>query len=100
MLQIPQGLEDGVCALAKQERAIVSCPAAKARHAGPGSLVPPPPDGIDRVEFELQLLSMLQVLVSFYSHLHHRKTVSTVSIPSQQMMSKESINVVQDVEAS
>ncbi len=53
-----------MCSLAKLERAIVSCPAAKARPKGPGGLVPPPPDGIDRVEFELQLLSMLQVLTS------------------------------------
>ncbi|EIE22917.1 hypothetical protein COCSUDRAFT_64037 [Coccomyxa subellipsoidea C-169] len=59
--QVPSGFEDAVCSLAKLERAIVSCPAAKARPKGPGGLVPPPPDGIDRVELELQLLSMLQV---------------------------------------
>ncbi|BDA50340.1 probable peptidyl-prolyl cis-trans isomerase FKBP5 [Coccomyxa sp. Obi] len=59
--QVPSGFEDAVCALAKLERAIVSCPAGKARRPEPGGLLPPPPDGTDRVEFELQLLSMIQV---------------------------------------
>lgn len=60
-MQVPGGYEDAVCSLAKLERAIVSCPAAKARHKGPGCLVPAPPNGVDRVELELQLLSMIQV---------------------------------------
>ena len=80
LLQAPPGLEEAVCALAKRERAIVSCPAALAGSggtsggpdreanggaAGPAhepALVPPPPPDTDRVEFELHLLSMLQVL--------------------------------------
>ena len=80
LLQAPPGLEEAVCALAKRERAIVSCPATLARSGGAGggpgreanggaagparepALVPPPPPDTDRVEFELHLLSMLQVL--------------------------------------
>lgn len=80
LLQAPPGLEEAVCALAKHERAIVSCPAAlagsKRTSGGPGreanggaagpahepALVPPPPPDTDRVEFDLHLLSMLQVL--------------------------------------
>ena len=41
----------------------MSCPAEKAQSSGLGAspLVPPPPGNVDRVELELQLLSMLQV---------------------------------------
>jgi len=73
---VPPGLEEAVCALANRERAFFSCPVALAGSGGAsggpgvgtrggaegGSLVPPPPPGTDRVEFELHLLSMLQVL--------------------------------------
>lgn len=69
-MQVPTGFEDGVCALAKLERAIVSCPAGKAQHSEPGGLLPPPPDGIDRVEFELQLLSMIQVPLCLHALLN------------------------------
>lgn len=58
-MQVPRGFEEAVCSLAKLERAIVSCPAGKAH--SPGSVLPPPPEGADRVEFELHLLSMIQV---------------------------------------
>ena len=34
LLQVPRGLEEAVCALAKRERAIVSCPAALAGSGG------------------------------------------------------------------
>jgi hypothetical protein len=64
LLQLPKGFEEAVCSLAKLERAIVSCPAGKARpgtDAGANSLLPAPPEGADRVEFELQLLSVIQV---------------------------------------
>ena len=62
--------EQAVCTLAKGERAIVSCPID---HTIPddstavdtctvGSMSPPPPPaGIGRVEYELELLAMLQV---------------------------------------
>lgn len=64
-VQVPSGFEEAVCSLAKLERAIVSCPAQKAQRPEPGVLLPPPPDGTDRVEFELQLLSMIQVPLCF-----------------------------------
>ena len=59
--QVPMGFEDGICSLAKGERAFISCPASKARSAGPPALLPDPPDGADRVEFEVELLEMIQV---------------------------------------
>ena len=61
-MQVPPGFEEAVCSLAKSERAIVSCPASKAQSSAPGRpcLLPPPPEHVDRVEFELELLSMLQ----------------------------------------
>ena len=62
-LQVPTSVTEAVCSLAKLERAIVSCPAEKAQSSGRGggALVPAPPSNVDRVELELQLLSMLQV---------------------------------------
>ena len=59
-MQVPVGLEEGVCSLAKGERAYISCPASKARSAGAAALVPDPPGEADRVEYELELLSMVQ----------------------------------------
>ena len=59
--QVPVGFEDGICSLAKGERAFISCPASKARSEGPPALLPDPPDGADRVEFEVELLRMIQV---------------------------------------
>ena len=59
-MQVPVGLEEGVCSLAKGERAYISCPASKARSAGAAALVPDPPMEADRVEYELELLSMIQ----------------------------------------
>jgi FKBP-type peptidyl-prolyl cis-trans isomerase len=56
--RVPAGLEEAVASLAKGERAIVSCPASL---ASGGDLLPAPPSSIERVEFELELLSMLQV---------------------------------------
>jgi hypothetical protein len=56
--RVPPGLEEGVGSLAKGERAFVSCPADSARG---GTLVPDPPPDVDRVEYELELVSMLQV---------------------------------------
>ena len=43
--------------MTKDEIAVISCPR---EHAGGGTLLPDPP-GVDRVEFELQLLSLVQV---------------------------------------
>ena len=56
-----QGFEEGVCSLAKGERAYISCPASRARLKDTGALLPDPPDGVDRVEYEVELLSMIQV---------------------------------------
>ena len=55
------GFEEGICSLAKGERAFISCPASKARSQGSPALLPDPPDGADRVEFEVELLRMIQV---------------------------------------
>ncbi|CAK0786960.1 hypothetical protein CVIRNUC_010174 [Coccomyxa viridis] len=59
--QVPVGFEDGICSLAKGERAFISCPVSKARSEGSHALLPDPPDGADRVEFEVELLRMIQV---------------------------------------
>jgi hypothetical protein len=59
--RVPPGLEEGVGSLAKGERAFVSCPADSARG---GTLVPDPPADVDRVKYEMELVSMLQVRVS------------------------------------
>eukprot|EP00884_Botryococcus_braunii_P003072 jgi/Botrbrau1/12766/Bobra.0238s0005.1 len=56
--RVPRGLEEAVGSLAKGERSCVSCPASL---ASGGDLLPSPPSGIERVEFELELLSMLQI---------------------------------------
>lgn len=45
--------------MTKGEKAVVSCPAEYARDC---TALPDPPDSHDRVEFELQLLSLTQVL--------------------------------------
>ena len=60
-LQGPTGFEGGICSIAKGERAYISCPASKARSEGSAALLPDPPDGAERVEFEVELLSMIQV---------------------------------------
>ncbi|KAK9805627.1 hypothetical protein WJX72_008874 [[Myrmecia] bisecta] len=56
--QVPPGLEEGLSSVVKGERAIISVPAALAKG---GTLLPAPPDGAERVEYEVELLSMLQV---------------------------------------
>ena len=60
-VQVPPGFEEGVCSMAKGERAYVSCPASTARSKDTAALLPDPPDGVDRVEYEVELLSMIQV---------------------------------------
>ena len=50
-----------MCSLAKGERAYLSCPASRARLKDSAALLPDPPDGVDRVEYEVELLSMIQV---------------------------------------
>ncbi len=50
-----------MCSLAKGERAYISCPASRARLKDSGAHLPDPPDGVDRVEYEVELLSMIQV---------------------------------------
>lgn len=50
-----------MCSIAKGEKAYLSCPASKARSQNPAALLPDPPDGVDRVEYEVELLSMIQV---------------------------------------
>lgn len=57
--RVPRGLEEAVGSLARGERSFVSCPADQ---ASGGELLPAPPAGVERVEFELELLSMLQVI--------------------------------------
>ena len=47
--------------MAKGERAYISCPASTARLKDGAALLPDPPDGVDRVEYEVELLSMIQV---------------------------------------
>ena len=51
-------LEEGLSSMAKSEKAFVSCPADKS--SGDISLLPPVPEGIDRVEYEVELHSMIQ----------------------------------------
>ena len=65
-------LEEGISGMSKSERAFLSCPA----ETGDGSLcssglVPPPPAGIDRVEYEAELHSMVQVLFDCASRVLH-----------------------------
>lgn len=52
------GLEEGLMSMSKGEKAVLSCPRDC---ASGGTLLPAPPDEADRVEFELQLLSLIQV---------------------------------------
>lgn len=56
-VRVLAGLEEGLSTMTKGEKAVISCPAEYAKGA---SLLPDPP-GVDRVEFELQLLSLVQV---------------------------------------
>lgn len=51
-------LEEGLSAMAKSEKAFVSCPAEE--RSGDASLLPPTPEGIDRIEYEVELHSMVQ----------------------------------------
>lgn len=53
-------LEEGLGSMAKAEKAILSCPIEAGKPKD--QLLPPAPDGIDRVEFEVELHSMIQVL--------------------------------------
>ena len=56
--KVSEYLEEGLGSMAKSEKAFVSCPAEKSsRH---NSLLPPTPAGIDRVEYEAELHSMIQ----------------------------------------
>lgn len=55
---VPSGLEEGLQSMAKGEKAVVSCPVEYARGS---TLLPEPPGAVDRIEFELQLLSLVQV---------------------------------------
>ena len=50
--------EEGVCSLGKGERAFLSCPAEE---SGTEGLIPPAPSGAERVEYEVELLDMVQV---------------------------------------
>ena len=52
------GLEEALQSMAKGEKAVFSCPVEYARGS---TLLPEPPRVVDRVEFELQLLSLVQV---------------------------------------
>ena len=55
------GLEEGLSSMVKGERAVISCPA---EYASNSTLLPQPPDQLDRVEFELHLISLAQVCSS------------------------------------
>ena len=44
--------------MSKGEKAVLSCPR---EYATGGTLLPAPPDDAERIEFELQLLSLIQV---------------------------------------
>lgn len=50
-------VEEGICSMAKGERAFLSCPLDG--DAGT-ALVPAPPEQVPRVEYEVELHSMLQ----------------------------------------
>ena len=53
-------LEEGLSSMAKSEKAILSCPIEAG--GAQGHLLPPVPEGVDRVEYEVELHSMIQVL--------------------------------------
>ena len=54
------GLEHGICAVSRQERAFISLP-AQALQGGSGTSWPQPPAAVDRIELEVHLRSMVQV---------------------------------------
>lgn len=54
--QVGSLLEEGIGAMAKSEHAMISCAGEKG-----GGLIPAPPQGVDRVEYEVELHSMIQV---------------------------------------
>jgi hypothetical protein len=54
--QVGSLLEEGISAMAKSEHAIISCPSERVE-----GLIPLPPEGVDRVEYEVELHSMIQV---------------------------------------
>lgn len=58
---MPAALEAGIASMARQERAVISCSAEDAAPLQPQSLVPAPPADAERVEFEVELLSLTQV---------------------------------------
>lgn len=51
-------IEDGITSMAKGEHAFLSCPLDL---AAPSGLVLPPPESVERVEYEIELRSMVQV---------------------------------------
>ena len=55
-------LEEGISSMAKAERAFVSCPIEAVQPIE--CLIPRPPQGIERVEYEVELHSMIQVNTS------------------------------------
>lgn len=61
--KLSRHLEEGVSAMAKTERAILSCPVEPEDLDDP--LLPQPPAGVDRVEYEVELHSMVQVHFSW-----------------------------------
>jgi len=63
--QIGGLLEEGISAMAKGEHAFISCPDDKG-----GKLIPQPPEGVDRVEYEVELHSMIQVRLDTSGILH------------------------------
>ena len=66
-------LEEGISGMAKAERAFLSCPAETGGSSGGSSagLIPPPPAGVDRVEYEAELHSMVQVNADCALHVLH-----------------------------
>lgn len=59
---VPSAVEEGLEAMTRGEHAVISCSREAAAAPGADSLVPSPPGTSDRVEFELTLESMIQVL--------------------------------------
>lgn len=58
---LPKLVEDGLSAMARGERAIISGSAADAMPVQPDALLPAPPADVERIELELELLQFTQV---------------------------------------
>lgn len=85
---VSQSLEEGISSMAKAEVAFISCPVESIDPAT--SILPPNPEGVDRIEYEVELHSMIQagLFTSLVPHLQSVPPFKPISCLAMSLRQK------------